>query len=270
MTFPKPKRSPNTFAAAIKTEGAQIASGGILHRRESRIYPLDAFRYAQRLFWKRVLDILVSIVALILLSPVILLTAVLVKVTSRGPVFFTQERIGINRRRVQERHNQRPFQAPERRDGGRRQRQGFGKPFRMYKFRTMVMNAEKDGQPEYARRDDPRITTLGSILRKTRIDEFPQFFNVLKGDMSVVGPRPERAYFLKRINAEIPNFKYRLRAKPGITGLAQVELGYANDTEGMRKKLGFDLQYIQSINIVSDIKILFRTISVVLTGKGAY
>lgn len=140
----------------------------------------------------------------------------------------------------------------------------------MYKFRTMVMNAEKDGQPKFAYRGDPRITRLGAILRKSRIDELPQFFNVLKGDMSVVGPRPERAYFINEIDAEIPAFKYRLRTKPGITGLAQVELGYANDTEGMRRKLGFDLKYIQSINIVSDIKILYRTIFVVLTGKGAY
>jgi lipopolysaccharide/colanic/teichoic acid biosynthesis glycosyltransferase len=220
--------------------------------------------------WKRIIDIALSIFSIIVTFPVMLLAAVLVKATSRGPVLFKQERIGINRRRTQERHRQESHPAGERRNGDRRNNGGFGKPFTMYKFRTMVTGAERDGKPKYAIKGDPRITPLGALLRKTRIDEFPQFFNVLKGDMSIVGPRPERAYFLDEINNEIPTFKYRLRTKPGITGLAQIELGYANDTEGMRRKLGFDLKYIQSINIVSDVKILFRTIFVVLTGKGAY
>jgi lipopolysaccharide/colanic/teichoic acid biosynthesis glycosyltransferase len=270
MTFSKPKRSPSTFATALKTEVANIATGGLLRKREGRIYHFEAFHLPARLIWKRCLDILLSSAALILLFPLMLLVAILIKTTSRGPVLFKQERIGINRRRIHQRHRRQPHPFGERRNGDRRRMRSFGKPFLMYKFRTMVTDAEKDGLPKFAFKGDPRITPLGAILRKTRIDEFPQFFNVLKGDMSVVGPRPERAYFINEIDAEIPSFKYRLRAKPGITGLAQVELGYANDTEGMHKKLRFDLKYIQSIGIISDIKILYRTIFVVLTGKGAY
>ncbi len=270
MTFSKPKRSPSTFASVFKTEVANVMAGGLLHKREGRIYHFEAFRLPSHLLWKRCLDILLSCIALALLSPLMVFAAVLIKATSPGPVLFKQERIGINRRRAQERHQQLPHANDDRRNGERRQRRGYGKPFLMYKFRTMVVDAEKDGQPKFAFKGDPRITRLGGILRKSRIDEMPQFFNVLKGDMSVVGPRPERSYFIDEIDAEIPAFKYRLRTKPGITGLAQVELGYANDTEGMRRKLGFDLKYIQSINIVSDIKILYRTIFVVLTGKGAY
>jgi lipopolysaccharide/colanic/teichoic acid biosynthesis glycosyltransferase len=270
MTFSKPKRSPSTFATALKTEVANIATGGLLRKREGRIYHFDAFHLPPRLLWKRFLDVSLSGTAIILLLPLMALVAVLIKVTSPGPVLFKQERIGINRRRAHERHRQQPHPNGERRNSDRRRRRGFGKPFLMYKFRTMVTDAEKDGRPKFAFKGDPRITPLGAILRKARIDELPQFFNVLKGDMSVVGPRPERAYFIDEIDAHIPTFKYRLRAKPGITGLAQVELGYANDTEGMRRKLRFDLKYIQSINVVSDIRILYRTIFVVLTGKGAY
>jgi lipopolysaccharide/colanic/teichoic acid biosynthesis glycosyltransferase len=270
MTFPKPKRSPNTFASVLKSEVANIATGGLLYKRQARLYRFDAFVLPTHLLWKRLADVVVSVIALVVLSPLIALTAILVKLTSPGAIFFTQERIGLNRRRIQQRHSQQSYCSGERRNGDRRQGNGFGKPFSMYKFRTMVKNAEKDGTPKYAFKGDPRITAIGAILRKTRIDELPQFINVLKGDMSVVGPRPERAYFIDEIDAEIPAFKYRLRTKPGITGLAQVELGYANDTEGMRRKLGFDLKYIQSINIVSDLKILYRTIFVVFTGKGAY
>jgi len=270
MTFSKPKRSPGSFASAFKAEVANLTAGGLLQKSKGRIYQFDAFRLPTHLLWKRCVDILVGSIAIVLASPLMVLVAVLIKVTSPGPVFFKQERIGINRRRAHERHRLRPFDHTDRRNGDRRRRKGFGRPFFMYKFRTMVVGAERDGQPKFAFKGDPRITRLGAILRKTRIDEIPQFFNVLKGDMSVVGPRPERAYFINEIDAELPAFKYRLRTKPGITGLAQVELGYANDTEGMRKKLGFDLRYIQSINLISDIKILYRTISVVLTGKGAY
>jgi lipopolysaccharide/colanic/teichoic acid biosynthesis glycosyltransferase len=138
----------------------------------------------------------------------------------------------------------------------------------MYKFRSMRNGAEPDGAV-WATEDDPRITAVGRVLRKTRIDEIPQFLNVLSGDMSVVGPRPERDHFYRELTREIPDFPKRLRAKPGITGLAQVNNGYTNTIAGTRIKLNHDLAYIRDLRPATDAKILLRTISVVLTGKGA-
>ena len=138
----------------------------------------------------------------------------------------------------------------------------------MFKFRTRVVDAET-GTPVWAKKNDARITPVGAFLRRSRIDELPQFVNVLKGDMSIVGPRPERAYFIAEIEKELPEFQQRLRTKPGITGLAQVEHGYANAVDEMHVKLDYDLQYIQDLKPQSDLRILFKTISVVLTGKGA-
>jgi lipopolysaccharide/colanic/teichoic acid biosynthesis glycosyltransferase len=146
----------------------------------------------------------------------------------------------------------------------------FGLPFTIYKFRTMVVDAERGTPPLWAKEQDPRITPVGRVLRKTRIDEIPQFINVLHGDMSIVGPRPERAYFIGRIEKDLPEFHLRLRTKPGITGLAQVALGYTNTDDGLRQKLYFDLVYIRNWSPWMDLKILFRTVYVVLTGKGAY
>ncbi len=139
----------------------------------------------------------------------------------------------------------------------------------MYKFRSMKDDAE-NGRPVWAVEDDPRITAVGRVLRKTRIDEIPQFLNVLRGDMSVVGPRPEREYFYGQLERAVPGFAFRLRAKPGITGLAQVNLGYANTVSGMRVKLDNDLDYIRNLRPSTDAKILFKTVSVVFTGKGAF
>lgn len=217
--------------------------------------------------WKRAVDIVLSVLALILLSPVLLVTAVLVKVTSPGPVIFKQERVGLNRRNEDRRRGDSEY-VLDRRRKDRRVLVNFGRPFTIYKFRTMVAEAEK-GQPVWAAKKDPRITPLGRFLRKTRIDELPQFLNVLAGEMSIVGPRPERAYFIGKIEKDLPAFQLRLRTKPGITGLAQVELGYTNTNEGLRDKLNLDLEYIRKLNVWTDFKILFRTVSVVLTGKGA-
>jgi len=217
--------------------------------------------------WKRLVDIVLSCIALTLVSPLLLVTAILVKLTSRGPVFFSQERIGLERRAMDRRRGGRDV-SECRRDRDRRVVINPGRPFAIFKFRTMVADAER-GAPVWASQADPRITPLGRVLRKTRIDELPQFINVLAGDMSIVGPRPERAYFIGRIEKELPEFQLRLRTKPGITGLAQVELGYTNTDEGLHRKLDFDLEYIRRLSLWNDLKILFKTIHVVLTGKGA-
>lgn len=219
--------------------------------------------------WKRVLDVLIAGLGLIVALPLMLATAVLIKVTSPGPVFYRQERIGINRRRHERRRGSDAL-GDDRRGRDRRVLVNFGRPFTIYKFRTMVVDAEQGTPPLWAKERDPRITRLGRFLRKTRIDEVPQFFNVLKGDMSIVGPRPERAYFIGRIEKDLPEFHLRLRAKPGITGLAQVELGYTNTDEGLRDKLRHDLEYIGRLSPTLDLKILMRTFFVVLTGRGAH
>lgn len=221
-----------------------------------------------RLGWKRALDIVLSIVGLVVTAPIVLLAAILIKSTSPGPVFYRQERIGINRR-ARERRGSTPRADADRRRRDRRVLVNFGRPFTIYKFRTMVVDAERGTPPMWAKERDPRITAVGRVLRKTRIDELPQFLNVLRGEMSIVGPRPERAYFIGRIEKDLPEFQLRLRTKPGITGLAQVHLGYTNTDAGLRDKLHLDLEYIRHLSFWTDLKILCRTVFVVFTGKGA-
>ena len=143
-----------------------------------------------------------------------------------------------------------------------------GRHFPIYKFRTMVVNAEEYG-PQWSRPDDPRITPLGRILRKARLDETPQFWNVLRGDMSILGPRPERPYFVKQFAESIPHYSERLRVRPGITGLAQVSLDYDASIDDVKKKLEHDLQHVRRKSFRRDLMILARTVFVVLTGKGS-
>jgi lipopolysaccharide/colanic/teichoic acid biosynthesis glycosyltransferase len=214
-----------------------------------------------------VTDIVIASMSLVLTAPLCLLAAIAIKLTSPGPVFFRQERVGLDRRQGDRRRRSNPSRS-ERRNTDRRRFVKFGKPFTMYKFRTMRNDAEGD-QPQWARPGDPRVTTVGRFLRRTRIDEIPQFLNVLRGDMSVVGPRPERSFFIASHDREVPDFKLRLRAKPGITGMAQVHAGYANSVEGMKRKLDFDLAYIRQLSPLTDVKIMLRTVLVVVTGKGA-
>jgi len=219
--------------------------------------------------WKRSVDVALSLVGLVLSAPLVGLAALLVKTTSPGSVWVSQERIGLNRRVEDRRDGNRSALINERRlQADRRVSLRHGKPFNLYKFRSMRQDAE-NGHPLLAVDNDPRITRVGRILRKSRVDEIPQFVNVLRGEMSIVGPRPEREYFYGKIEREVPGFTLRLRAKPGITGLAQVNQGYANTAKGMQVKLQHDLEYIRNVRPSTDVKILARTISVVLTGKGA-
>ena len=188
---------------------------------------------------KRLMDIAVSLLILIVSIPVIIITAIAIKLESKGPIIFKQERIGLN-----------------------------GKPFNVYKFRSMVNDAEKKSGPVWSSKNDPRITKVGKIIRKIRVDEIPQMYNVLKGEMSLVGPRPERKYFIEQLSKEIPLYKRRLKVRPGVTGWAQVKHKYDETIEDVKTKLNYDLFYIENISIRMDLKILFRTIFVVLFGKG--
>lgn len=186
---------------------------------------------------KRIMDIILSLAALIILSPLALLIALIIKGDSPGPVFYTQKRMGVR-----------------------------GKVFRVYKFRTMIENAEKFSGPVLAEEKDPRITRFGNILRKTRLDEIPQFVNVLKGDMSLVGPRPERPYFIEEFSEQLPEFDYRHQIMCGLTGLAQVEGGYSIDP---LNKLRYDLYYAQNRSLIFDLAILLRTARVLLQRRKA-
>lgn len=221
---------------------------------------------------KRVTDIVVSSLMLVALTPVMLMVALAVWITSPGPIIFRQERVGLNERvkRRDRRHRHAPpMEVEDRRTAqDRRHLNAYGKPFTLYKFRTMRTDAEKNGA-QFATKGDTRVTSIGRFLRKTRLDELPQLWNVLRGEMTLVGPRPERPEFIEKLSDEVPNYLSRLGLKPGLTGLAQVINGYDNDIESFRRKVNLDLLYLQNCCFWNDLKILFRTVGVVLTGKGA-
>lgn len=187
---------------------------------------------------KRAMDLVVSAVAVVVLAPVFIGIAAAVRGSSPGPVFFLQERIGLH-----------------------------GRPFRIIKFRTMQVDAERGG-PQLSSDDDPRITRVGRFLRKSRLDELPQFFNVLKGDMSLVGPRPERAHYIALILERAPHYRHLHRVRPGITSWGQVKYGYATNVDQMVQRLRFDVMYIENMSLALDFKILFYTVLTVLRGRG--
>jgi len=193
----------------------------------------------------------------------------MIKLDSSGPIFYSQIRVGINRRRAMRRQVDCIIGA-DRRGRERRRQNNYGKLFMVYKFRTMIDNAEKKCGPIWATENDPRITRVGAFLRRMRLDELPQLFNVLKGDMSLIGPRPERPMFIRDLSQRVPHYTARLEVKPGITGLAQVENGYDVSIDSVRHKIAYDLRYIKSWSLWQDIKILLKTVIVVITGKGAF
>jgi lipopolysaccharide/colanic/teichoic acid biosynthesis glycosyltransferase len=229
----------------------------------STIYHVYGLKWAL----KRTIDVVGAIVGIILATPFFIVIPILIKFNSHGPVFYRQERIGKNRRR-QGRRSQIQTAVAERRASDRRQKQSFGQPFVMAKFRTMYQDAEQQTGPVWASRKDPRITRIGAVLRVTRIDEIPQLFNVLKGDMSLVGPRPERAFFIEKLKTSINGYEKRLLVKPGLTGLAQVEHKYDESEDDVKAKVKYDLTYIYNFRLVNDVKIMLKTIYVVLAAKG--
>jgi lipopolysaccharide/colanic/teichoic acid biosynthesis glycosyltransferase len=211
-----------------------------------------------------------SATLLLLLAPLFAIVALAVMLDSLGPVFYTQVRVGQNRRLGADRRRDRIPVRIDQRHIERRRILSEGRLFRIYKFRTMVVDAEKEIGPVWALKDDPRVTRVGKWLRLTRIDELPQLWNVLRGEMSLVGPRPERPHFVGHFARKIPDYTERLRAIPGITGLAQVNGSYDVCEEDVRSKLGYDLEYVRNCRMAEDLRILFRTVQVVVTRKGAH
>ena len=212
-------------------------------------------------WFKRGLDIVLSSIGLLVLAPVFALLAIVIKLDSRGPVFYAQERIGLNRRRS---HGNQGA-ADE-----RRRMDTFGRPFKIYKLRTMVADAEKNTGPIWAKAGDSRVTRVGKILRKTRLDEFPQLWNVLRGEMSLVGPRPERPSFVLSLSESLPDYPKRCFAVPGITGLAQVKSRYDTSIETVSRKLQYDLYYVRHGRLMLDFKIMVATLKVMARGEGAH
>jgi lipopolysaccharide/colanic/teichoic acid biosynthesis glycosyltransferase len=193
-------------------------------------------RYAE---FKRAMDILFALPCLLVALPVIVVLAVVVKLTSKGPAFYLQERVGKD-----------------------------GRIFKMAKLRTMIANAEAESGPVWATKNDPRETLVGRVLRRTHLDELPQLWNVLKGDMSVIGPRPERPVFVERFKRDIPNYTDRLAVRPGITGWAQVNHVYDRNVDDVREKVRFDCEYIDKMGLAIDLKILVGTLRRMLGLKG--
>jgi exopolysaccharide biosynthesis polyprenyl glycosylphosphotransferase len=189
---------------------------------------------------KNLSDLLIAFCLVLLTLPLMIIVAVTIKCDSRGPVFYRQERVGL---------------------GGRR--------FMLLKFRSMIQDAEPEGRPVWAAEHDPRVTRIGRFIRRTRIDELPQLFNVLRGDMSMIGPRPERPYFVEQLNEIIPSFAERHRIKPGITGWAQVNYPYGASIDDARKKLNYDLYYLKNRSFALDLMILVSTVRVVVLQQGA-
>lgn len=216
---------------------------------------------------KRVIDVTLASVGLLVLLPVFALVALAIRLDSPGPTLYAQIRVGMNRRRGANGNGTGNGHTPS---ADRRERAGYGQPFKIYKFRSMVTDAEKNTGPVWAAKSDSRITRVGAFLRKTRLDETPQLWNVLRGDMSIVGPRPERPTFVVELTQSLPDYPKRCDTLPGITGLAQVKWQYDTSIETVNRKLEYDLYYVRHRRLLLDLKIMAATVKVMARGDGAH
>jgi exopolysaccharide biosynthesis polyprenyl glycosylphosphotransferase len=214
------------------------------HARISSLFGVPLIELSHELMpaWqqnvKRIMDVVLSTIALAILFPFFIFFSIMVKASSKGPIFYSHYRMGR-----------------------------YGKPFKIYKFRSMYIDAEKNG-PALSSKHDPRVTPFGRVMRKVRIDELPQFFNVLKGDMAIVGPRPEREFFITHIVERAPHYFHLLKVRPGITSWGQVKFGYAENVDEMIERLKYDLIYLENMSLYVDIKVMIYTIKTILEASG--
>jgi lipopolysaccharide/colanic/teichoic acid biosynthesis glycosyltransferase len=204
----------------------------------------------------RAVNVVIASIGLVLAAPIMLAVGVLIRLTSPGPILYSQTRVGVDRRWRRKITDDRRVQ-----DHG-------GKPFEMYKFRSMRTDAEKDGRAVWAQKQDPRVTPIGGFLRKTRLDELPQLYNVIRGDMNIVGPRPERPTIFAEMRETIPEYATRQRVKPGITGWAQINQAYDTCVDDVRSKVRYDLDYLKRQSLGMDLRIMSMTIPVMLLRRG--
>ena len=208
---------------------------------------------------RRFVNVVVALTGIVIAAPLMAVIALVVKLTSRGPLLYTQMRIGVDRR------------TPLHPSGnGRRNNDHGGKPFRIYKFRTMYHRAGSVQAQVWARPDDPRVTPIGRVLRQYRLDELPQLFNVLRGDMNIVGPRPEQPTIFQDLRRQIDGYQTRQRVRPGITGWAQINQHYDRSLDDVKRKIAFDLEYVERHSLLEDVKIMMRTLPVILFKRGAW
>jgi len=208
---------------------------------------------------QRAMNVTIALIALLVVSPILIVFALLVKLTSPGPIFYSQARVGLDRRRT-----------PVRNKYDRRAQDIGGKPFMIYKFRTMKVNAEAPHSAVWATKMDARVTPVGRFMRKYRVDELPQLFNVLRSEMNIVGPRPERPSIFSQLCDDIEEYPLRQRAKPGITGWAQVNHNYDTCVEDVRKKVRYDLEYLGRQSVTEDLRIMARTLPVMIFSRGGW
>jgi lipopolysaccharide/colanic/teichoic acid biosynthesis glycosyltransferase len=229
-------------AIALVLDAPEPAAGVLIPRERSEL-------------GTRAVNVAIASCLLIAAAPVLIVAAIAIKATSPGPIFYQQTRVGIDRRRRR---------SPLSSHYDRRGHDFGGRVFKIYKLRTMRADAERESGAVWAAKQDSRVTAVGGLLRKCRVDEIPQLINVLRGEMNIVGPRPERPSIVAKLSRGIPDYSLRLAAKPGITGLAQINQAYDSCLDDVRRKVGYDLEYIQRQSILEDLKIMARTVPVML------
>jgi lipopolysaccharide/colanic/teichoic acid biosynthesis glycosyltransferase len=252
----------NGFDYAIRTGTAErvleLQPAKVVSIRPSLASSEEVFPRERSEALCRALNVTVAAIGLVVLSPVMAIVALLVGLTSPGGVIYSQVRVGVDRR----------FRSQ--RSDDRRTHDHGGRLFKMYKFRTMHVNAEADGKAVWAQKSDPRTTPIGKFLRKTRLDELPQLYNVLRGDMNIVGPRPERPTIFAELRKDIPRYAQRQRVRPGITGWAQINQAYDTSVDDVRRKVQYDLEYVQRQGLGHDLRIMSMTLPVMLFRRGGW
>jgi len=231
----------------------------IADRGHPSIQPIEDSAHPLPSRVNRILNFGLALGVLLAALPVLLLIAVLIRLTSPGPIFYTQVRVGLDRR-----------EPPDLAENHRRERDLGGRPFTIYKFRTMRVDAEHGRGAVWAQQGDPRVTPVGGLLRQYRLDELPQLLNVLRGEMNIVGPRPERPTIFAELREQIAEYPLRQRAKPGITGLAQINHHYDRSLDDVRTKVHYDLEYIRRQSLAEDLRIMFKTVPVILLRRGGW